>query len=262
LITGSSDGYGRATARELVRRGAEVYVHGRDPQRTSAVESEIGAHGAFVADLGSLDDVRRMSGEAAGVVDVLVNNAGLSSEERRVSSDGIELTFQVNHLAGFLLTLRLLRSGSLRRVINVVSTGQHPPDLDNLMLERDYHWQRAYRQSKLSQIMCTIELARRLGPSAAPTVNALHPGTGLATKMTMATVGHAGSVAETELGVQALTKMVLDASFERVTGRYFERFEEARAHETAYDALTRERLWDVYEDLVGERLEITGPVRP
>src|ERR1700722_8576474 len=94
LITGSTDGYGRATARELVRRGAEVYVHGRDPERTGAVESEIGAHGAFVADLGSLDDVRRMSGEAAGVVNVLVNNAGMSSEERRVSSDGIELTFQ------------------------------------------------------------------------------------------------------------------------------------------------------------------------
>jgi NAD(P)-dependent dehydrogenase (short-subunit alcohol dehydrogenase family) len=251
LITGSTDGLGLATARELSRRGARVRIHGRDTDRVRAAAVAVGAVSAHVADLSSLDDVRRLAEEVRAIT-VLVNNAGTSNTERRLTDTGVELTFQVNHLSGFLLQLLLVRSGSLRRVVNVASTGQHPLDFDDPMLEHGYHWQRAYRQSKLAQIMCSVELAERLGP--APTVNALHPGKGLATKMTVASVGEAGSMEELRTGVEALCALVLDPAYEGVTGRYFDRLQESRPHDDVYDPRERDRVWRLSEALVGERL--------
>src|SRR5262245_57990396 len=121
LITGATDGLGRALAADLAGRGAGIVVHGRDRARAEAVSASIGAEGVLVADFASLADVGRMAGEAPQV-DVLVNNAGVAVPERRLTEDGNELTFQVNHLAHFLLTLRLLPA----RIVNVASVGQHP----------------------------------------------------------------------------------------------------------------------------------------
>jgi NAD(P)-dependent dehydrogenase (short-subunit alcohol dehydrogenase family) len=229
LITGSTDGLGRALAHELVARGHEVVVHGRS--RVEEVAEELGAD-FVVADFTRLDDVRRLAVEARGI-DILVNNAGIIAAERQLSEDGIELTFQVNYLAGFLLTLLMLPP----RTVNVASIGQHRPDFEDLMLERGYDGYDAYARSKLAQIMFTFELAERRPDLV---VNALHPATLMDTKMVRATFGRARStVAE---GVEATAALV---EREDVTGRYFDRLTEARADPLAYDAGARRRLWDV-----------------
>src|SRR5918994_2870318 len=120
LVTGATDGLGRVVAHDLAARGLDVLVHGRSAERADAVAREIGAAGVHLADFSVLDDVRALAA-ALPHVDVLVNNAGLISEERIVTGDGIELTFQVNHLAPFLDT-KMVRS-RVGRPANAVQTG-------------------------------------------------------------------------------------------------------------------------------------------
>jgi NAD(P)-dependent dehydrogenase (short-subunit alcohol dehydrogenase family) len=243
LVTGATDGLGRVVARDLAARGFDVLVHGRSAERASAVAEEIGAAGVHLADFSVLDDVRALA-EALQHLDVLVNNAGLISEERIVTGDGIELTFQVNHLAPFLLTTRLLEREPPRRVVHVASAGQERPDFGDLMLEHGYDEWRAYRQSKLAQIMFSFECARRF-----PDVEsvALHPATFMATKMVRSRVGRPANTVQT--GADATVRLAADLDLE-VQGRYFDVQREARADEMAYDPDARKRLWDVSEQLV------------
>jgi NAD(P)-dependent dehydrogenase (short-subunit alcohol dehydrogenase family) len=236
LITGSTDGLGRALAAELAGRGHEVVVHGRSRERVDAAAREVGAAGALVADFARLDDVRRLAGEAEGI-DVLVNNAGLTSRERQLSEDGLELTFQVNYLAGFLLTLLLLPP----RTVNVASIAQRALDFDDLMLERGYDGYRAYSQSKLAQVMFTFELAERRPDRI---VNALHPATLMDTKMARETFGIVRSTVEE--GVEATAQLV---ELDGVSGRYFDGLRQARPDQMAYDRGARRRLWDVSAEL-------------
>jgi NAD(P)-dependent dehydrogenase (short-subunit alcohol dehydrogenase family) len=232
LVTGATDGLGRALAAELAARGHEVVVHGRSRERAEAVAGEIGGAQVVLADFARLDDVRALAAQVEGI-DVLVNNAGIIAAERQLSEDGIELTFQVNHLAGFLLTLLMLPP----RTINVASVGQLAPDFDDLMLERGYDGLRAYRQSKLAQIMFTFELAERRPDLV---VNALHPASLMDTKMARETFGTAHStVAE---GVEATAALV---ERDDISGRYFDGLSESRADPLAYDEQARRRLWDV-----------------
>jgi NAD(P)-dependent dehydrogenase (short-subunit alcohol dehydrogenase family) len=242
LITGSTDGLGRALAHELRDRGFDVLVHGRDRERVDAVAADVDAAGAFVADFVRLDDVRALAGDA-GEVDVLVNNAGLIVPRRQLSEDGNELTFQVNYLAGFLLTLLMLPP----RTVNVASIGQRAPDFDDLMLERGYEGYRAYAQSKLCQIMFTFELAERRSDLE---VNALHPATLMDTKMARETFGTTRStVAE---GVEATAALV---ERDGASGQYFDGLRQARADRAAYDRGARLRLWDA-------SMELTSAPRP
>jgi NAD(P)-dependent dehydrogenase (short-subunit alcohol dehydrogenase family) len=243
LVTGATDGLGRAVAGELASRGLDVLVHGRDRGRLDAAAEETGAAGTFLADYSSLDEVRALAGSLPEL-DVLVNNAGLISEERVVTGDGIELTFQVNYLAHFLLTLRLLDRMTPRRIVNVASAGQLRPDFDDLMLEHGYDLWRAYRQSKLAQIMFAFELAERR-PDVEST--ALHPATFMDTKMVRATIGDPhSSVRE---GADATVRLAADLDLD-VQGRYFNGLHEARPDPFAYDADARRRLWDVSEQLI------------
>jgi NAD(P)-dependent dehydrogenase (short-subunit alcohol dehydrogenase family) len=236
LITGSTDGLGRALAHDLVGRGNDVVVHGRSRERAEAVASEIGGAEVVVADFARLDDVRALADGVRGI-DVLVNNAGIISPERRLSEDGYELTFQVNHLAGFLLTLLLLPP----RTVNVASVGQQAPDFDDLMFERGYDGYSAYARSKLCQIMFTFELAERRPDLV---VNALHPASLMDTKMVHATSGRVlSTVAE---GVEATARVV---ELEDVSGRYFDGLSESHADRLAYDEQARRRLWDVSAEL-------------
>jgi NAD(P)-dependent dehydrogenase (short-subunit alcohol dehydrogenase family) len=236
LVTGATDGLGRAVAAELAGRGAGIVVHGRSRERAEAVAEEIGAAGVLVADFARLADVRRMAAEAPEV-DVLVNNAGVMVSERRLTEDGNELTFQVNHLAGFRLALDLRPP----RIVNVASLGQRPIDFDDLTLERGYEGYDAYARSKLAQILFTFELAER---HPGVTVNALHPATMMDTKMVRENLGSVRStIAE---GVEATVRVV---ELEGVSGRYFDRTQEASAHPQAYDPDARRRLWEVSESL-------------
>ena len=267
LVTGATDGLGRAVAGRLAAEGATVLVHGRDPGRVSAAVDGIAAAAgedrtpSFVADLASLDEVRRLADEVLGSIerlDVLVSNAGIGSgtpDERRTrqeSRDGYELRFAVNYLAGFLLTLRLLpllRRSAPARIVNVASLGQAPLDFDDVMLERGYDGTRAYGQSKLAQISSGFELAARV-PVGEVTVNSLHPGTFMPTKMVLEARGR--SLDSLDVGVDSTAWVASSAELDNVTGRFFDRRREARAHEQAYDSAARRRLWELSLELTGE----------
>jgi NAD(P)-dependent dehydrogenase (short-subunit alcohol dehydrogenase family) len=264
LVTGATDGLGRALARELAGRGATVLLHGRDQERLEETRHEIEqATGSdrlrgYRADLSSLQQVRRLGREVAAQqarLDVLVNNAGIAGEgPRELSADGHELRFAVNYLAPFLLTqllLPLLRRSAPARVVNVSSVGQVPIDFDDVMLERGYDGLRAYRQSKLAQVMFTFELAERLRAAGEPgvTVNALHPATLMDTKMALQTFGYAMSTIQD--GVEATLRLAVAPELDGVSGRYFDRLREARANAQAYDRAARRRLWSLSMALAG-----------
>jgi NAD(P)-dependent dehydrogenase (short-subunit alcohol dehydrogenase family) len=264
LVTGATDGLGRALARELAARGATVLLHGRSKQRLEDTRRELTqATGSdrlrtYLADFASLEQVRRLAREVAGDqprLDALVNNAGIAGGgPRQESADGIELRFAVNYLAPFLLTellLPLLRRSAPARIVNVASVGQVPIDFDDVMLERGYEPLRAYRQSKLAQVMFTFELAQRLRAAgeAGVTVNALHPATLMNTKMALDSFGY--SMSTIQDGVEATLRLVVDPELEGVSGRYFDRLEEDRANAQAYDAAARARLWRLSEALTG-----------
>src|SRR5450755_3481274 len=176
LITGATDGVGRVVARELAKQGWRVLVHGRDRPRGEALVREIeqaGGSATFLAaDLASLAEVRRLADDVkkqTDRLDLLINNAGIgsvgSAPGRQTSADGHELRFAVSYLAGFLLThllLPLLKASAPARIVNVASLGQHPIDFDDVMITRGYTGSRAYAQSKLAQIMFTVDLSREL----------------------------------------------------------------------------------------------------
>jgi NAD(P)-dependent dehydrogenase (short-subunit alcohol dehydrogenase family) len=265
LITGATDGLGRALAERLAQDGEELLVHGRDAERLARVADELAAASegpaprTFLADLADLAEVRRLAAEvrdATDRLDVLVSNAGIGSGEpdgrdRRTSADGYELRFAVNFLAGFVLTLELLpllRASAPARVVNVASLGQYPLDFDDLMLERGYDGSRAYAQSKLAQIMAGFELAARV-PANEVTVNSLHPATYMPTKMVLQEVGR--QVDSIEDGVAATYRLVSDPALAGVTGAFFDRTREARADDQAYDPDARAELWRRATELVG-----------
>lgn len=262
LVTGSTDGLGRAVAIELGALGADVIVHGRNVERGEATVADIeqGGRGSAVfyrADLASLDDVRRLADtimQRHDRLDLLINNAGIwtdGNDVRRTSADGHELVFAVNYLSGFLLTHRLLpliRQSAPARIVNVASLAQQPIDFDDVMLTRNYSASRAYAQSKLAQIMFTFDLARELEGDGV-TVNSLHP----ATLMDTAMVEKAGATPRStvEEGVRAVMQLAVSASVEGRTGRYFDGTDEARADAQAYDDEARARLRALSVELTG-----------
>jgi NAD(P)-dependent dehydrogenase (short-subunit alcohol dehydrogenase family) len=263
LVTGATDGLGRALARELAARGATVLVHGRSQQRLDDTLRELReATGSerlrpYRADLASLEEVRRLGREVGAEqrLDVLVNNAGIAGVgDRQESADGHELRFAVNYLAPFLLTsllLPLLERSAPARVVNVASVGQVPVDFDDVMLERGWEPLRAYRQSKLAQVMFTFELAERLRAAGETgvTVTALHPATLMDTKMAIESFGYAMS--SVEEGVAATLRLAVDPEVDGVSGRYFDGLRESRANAQAYDPEARRRLWGLSEQLTG-----------
>ena len=264
LVTGATDGLGRRVAFDLAAGGATVLLHGRNPERLEATLEEIRGEtgnekgGSYLTDLSSLREVRGLAERVLAEqdrLDVLVNNAGVIVGERRESEDGYELTFAVNYLAHFLLTrllLPLLRDSAPARIVNVASAGQSPIDFDDVMLERGYSAMRAYRQSKLAQVMFTFELAQRLEGSRV-TVNALHPASLMETKMVIETFG--SSMSTVEEGAEATVRLATSPELEGVTGRYFDGTREGRADAQAYDEGAKKRLWNLSEELCGTLLE-------
>jgi NAD(P)-dependent dehydrogenase (short-subunit alcohol dehydrogenase family) len=249
LVTGSTDGLGRRLAEELVKRGAHVLVHGRDPEKVERVTGEIGAERGLVADLGSLDDVRALAGQV-DALDTLVNNAGIIAPERRESADGHELTFAVNYLSHFLLTTLLLpKLREPGRIVNVSSIGQQSLDFDDLMFERGWEGYSAYAKSKLAQILFTNELAERLADRDV-TVNAVHPATMMDTNMVLR--GSLGApTTSVEEGVDATLRLITDPALDGVSSRFYNGRRESGADPQAADAGARRRLWEESERLAG-----------
>ncbi|MEX2570952.1 MAG: SDR family oxidoreductase [Gemmatimonadota bacterium] len=258
LITGSTSGLGREVAIQLAATGARIIVHGRDAERGQEVVEEIERQGGsarlYRADLASLDEVRELANtilEDYDRLDVLINNAGLGSApaERLVSADGHELRFAVNYLSHYLLTRMLLPriiESAPARIVNVASGAQTPIDFDDLMLERDFSGSRAYAQSKLAQILFTVDLAGELEGTSV-IVTALHPATYMDTGM----VRRAGVEPRSSVQEGAEAVINLATSAEVSSGQYFNGLRPARADSQAYDAHARAQLRRVSQDLTG-----------
>ncbi len=265
LVTGATDGLGRAVASELAKSGATVLLHGRDQARGRQTMEEISqaTNSAKVhwlrADLSSLDEVRGLADQLSAEYDALhclVNNAGIGTTvpgdgRRMESADGYELRFAVNYLAGYLLARRLvalLKQSAPARIVNVSSAGQAPIDFDDVMLKRSYDGGRAYAQSKLAQVMFTFDLAEELS-GAGVSVNCLHPRTYMPTKM----VRGAGisPVTPLEDGVRATLRLITDPALEGVSGVYFNGLREAEPLPQARDQQARRRLRELSDRLAG-----------
>ena len=263
LITGSTDGVGRYVAARLAAAGAKVLIHGRDKTRAQTLADEIkragGGEPAFYqADLSSLAEVRQLAQAVLADharLDVFISNAGIGSQnqgpERRTSADGYELRFAVNYLSGLLLAYLLLprlKASAPSRIVNVASLGQQPVDFDDVMISRGYSGGRAYAQSKLAQIMFTIDLAEELKGSGV-TVNALHPATYMNT--TMVRAGGITPVSTVEQGGEAILHLAVGDDVAGKSGLFFNGMRQAQANPQAYDATARQRLRKLSLELVG-----------
>jgi NAD(P)-dependent dehydrogenase (short-subunit alcohol dehydrogenase family) len=263
LVTGSTDGVGRYVAGKLAAAGARVLIHGRDGGRGRALADKIKREGRgeavfYQADLSSLAEARQLADAVLADnsrLDVFISNAGIGSQNegpaRQTSADGHELRFAVNYLAGFLLAYRLLpllKASAPSRIVNVASLGQHPIDFDDVMITRSYSGSRAYAQSKLSQIMFTIDLAGELRGTGI-TVNSLHPATYMNT--TMVRAGGIAPISTVEQGGEAILHLAAGGDVAGKSGLFFNGMNQARANPQAYDEVARQRLRALSLELTG-----------
>ena len=275
VVTGGNSGIGLETAAALAAMGARVLVTARNADRGRSAVAHIaertdGAEVQLVVfDLADLSSVRRGAAEIleqAPRLDVLVNNAGLVLTERQVTVDGFEATFATNHLGPFLLTNLLLdrvRSSGPARIVNVASTAHNSArkgiPFDDLQSERRYRGMRVYGQSKLANILFTLELARRLEGTGV-TANSLHPGT---VRTGYGADGDARGFLSFGLKIAspfflspakgARTSVYLASSPEvdGVNGQYFVKCKPRTPRKWARDPEAARRLWQVSEELVG-----------
>jgi NAD(P)-dependent dehydrogenase (short-subunit alcohol dehydrogenase family) len=263
LITGSTDGVGRYVAAQLAAAGAEILIHGRDAARARSLADEIKRAGHaepvfYQADLSSLAETRQLAEAVLAKhkrLDVFVSNAGIGSQNqgpgRQTSADGYELRFAVNYLSGFLLAHRLLpllKASAPSRIVNVASLGQHPIDFDDVMLTKGYSGSRAYAQSKLAQIMFTIDLADALKGSGV-TVNSLHPATYMNT--TMVRAGGITPISTVEQGGEAILHLVSGDDVAGESGLFFNGMRQTQANPQAHDEAARKRLRALSLELAG-----------
>lgn len=281
LVTGATDGHGRAVAGQLARRGADLVLLGRNPEKCRRVQAEIGAELAsagspgkspdiLLCDLSSSAEVERAASEylASGrPLHVLVNNAGLVNLHRQESADGHELTFAVNHLALFQLSLRLLprlQESAPARIVNVSSDSYRVAklDLDDLALE-PYSVSNAYARSKLAILYFTLELAKRLEASddKRVTVNAVDPGP-VASNIGANNPGLLYTLAKPMIKYlfpsadrAARTAMLLatDPSLCASSGGYYRSMKQ-REKPLDFDPKLSERLWRISAELTGADL--------
>jgi NAD(P)-dependent dehydrogenase (short-subunit alcohol dehydrogenase family) len=268
LITGANSGIGLETAVELTRAGADVAIVCRTPEKSERAAATIleragRAPRTFAADLSSQQAIRALAAEVDAAlprIDVLVNNAGLIVGERRVTIDGLETTFAVNHLGYFLLTRLLeekLRASAPARIVSVASEAHRSAalDFDDLQSERGYSGWTAYCRSKLANVMFTYELARRLEGSGV-TANCLHPG------VIGSNFANDGPLVVRLLfklakpfltspagGAQTSIHLASSPDVEGVTGKYFASKRETLSSPASYDEAAQTRLWSESERL-------------
>ncbi|MFZ7128496.1 MAG: SDR family oxidoreductase [Desulfobacterales bacterium] len=264
LITGSTDGIGRQTALELAGLGANVIVHGRDPERLkaaagfiaeSAPDSRVDTICADLASFGAIRDMAARLRDRYGRIDVLINNAGVFEKYRQPTVDGFERTVAVNHLAPYLLTgllLDKLLGSPDGRIVNVSSmVHAQSLDLEVFTGEKPYDGFEAYSQSKLCVILFTYALADRLKATAV-TVNCLHPGV-INTKL-LRQNWHGGSPVTD--GAKTTVYLAVSPDVRNESGRYFVNRKAVRSARATYDPEMQQKLWKISEAWTGYEYRI------
>jgi NAD(P)-dependent dehydrogenase (short-subunit alcohol dehydrogenase family) len=264
VVTGATSGLGRLAAIRLAEMGARLVVIARHSGRAEQVLEELRqagpgvAHTVHLADLSLMREVKRVGAQIAAAeprINVLVNNAGSIFGSRRVTEEGLELTFATNHMAYFVLThllLDRLKTSAPARIVNTAS-GAHfgkRLDFDDLQATRSYRAQDVYGRSKLCNILFTRELARRLQGTGV-TANCFHPGFvatnfgqrnaglfGIAVRIAMVFAG------KPEPGAATLVYLATDPAVESVSGEYFRDCEVRRPSHEARDVADARRLWE------------------
>jgi NAD(P)-dependent dehydrogenase (short-subunit alcohol dehydrogenase family) len=247
LITGSTDGIGLATARELVSKGHHVLLHGRNSTKLEHVESELasipgdGKVESYVADLSQMSHVESLAKSVAekhARLDVLINNAGVFSTRSPITADGFDVRFVVNTIAPYLLTKSLLPLiGKGGRVVNLSSAAQSRVDPSALLGQISLPDGAAYAQSKLALTMWSRQLALSLG-SNGPAIIAVNPGSMLGSKMVKEAYGVAGK--DIQIGADILTRAALSDEFASASGKYFDN-DSGRFASPHLDALDNEK---------------------
>ena len=272
LLTGATSGIGLEASVALARQGARVVMVGRDRAKAEAAAATVAARGGaapeayLLCDFSSQAQVRTLAREVLDRferVDVLVNNAGGVNKTRRLTVDGIEATFAVNHLGYFLLTSllldRLVKSAPAR-VVTVASVGHRRGtlDFDDLGFERGYSIMKAYARSKLANVLFAAELARRLAGRGV-TSNSLHPGA-VATNIWSGAPLWAKPIIlllfrpffiSAEKGGSYIVRLAASPELEGVTGQYFEEAQRVDPAPLARDEALARRLWDVSSGMLG-----------
>lgn len=276
LITGATNGIGRATALELARRGFQVLITARDQAKGQHVIEELRAQGGgtpelFLGDLSSMAEVRRVASKVSAhypKLDVLINNAGGVFPKRQVTVDGFEYTFALNHLTCFLLTnllLKNLKAAGNARVVTVSSSGNRLARMrwDDLEFSSSRRTWAAYPQSKLMNVLFANALARRLQGTGV-TSNSLHPGvvnsgfgknaTGL-NRLVSRAINLFFSASTPEKGAETSVYLATSPDVAGVSGAYFSNEKVDRANPIAYDETSQQRLWRLSEERLARWLD-------
>jgi NAD(P)-dependent dehydrogenase (short-subunit alcohol dehydrogenase family) len=271
VITGSTSGIGKVTALELARKGHAIYMLVRNTQKGEQVAREIisqtGNKDIYVVqcDVGNLASVRRAAKELTDKlfgINILINNAGSAFMNKEITGDGLEMTFEVNHLGHFLLTkslMPLLERGQAR-IINVSSEAHRSakPNFDDLQWQRNnYKPIQAYGISKLYNIYFTKSLAEKYGQTGI-TAYALHPGvvyTHIWDKVTgfmkLVLLLFKPFMITPEKGARTTIYLATQSRLEQKSGLYFKNCKVAKAAPVAEDLPARNRLWEISEKLAG-----------
>ncbi len=271
LITGGTSGIGKAAALYLAGRDANIIIVGRNRDKTLQVVDELKSISKsemidyLIADLSSMESVRKLAEDFKAKysrLDVLINNAGLIIGERRMTADGYEYTFALDHLSPFLLTgllLDVIRESQPSRII-MVNSGMHllgKIRFDDLMLQKAYTANRAYCQAKLANMLFTYELASRLNGKNI-TVNALNPGAvrtnfgndlkGLYRSLIILSRPFMRSP---EKGAETVVYLASSGEVEGISGRYFMNMKQVKSSKLSYNKDLAKRLWDKSGQLTG-----------
>jgi len=272
VITGGTSGIGQIAAEELAGLGARIVLVARDKARAEATLARLrerapgAAHSAHYGDLSRLAEMNRVAAEIAAAeprIDVLINNAGALFGSRRVTEDGLEFTFALNHLSYFVMTHGLrerLAASAPARVVNTSSDAHKRKniDFDDLQSARDYRGFKAYGRSKLCNILFTRELARRLNGTRV-TANCLHPGFvdtrfgdesgGLFSHLIR--IGKKTVAISPEQGAKTVVYLASSPEVAEITGKYFYKCRVATPTAQAQDDAAARRLWQETEKLSG-----------
>jgi len=269
LVTGATDGIGKVSARVLAELGAKVIIVGRNPEKSAIVLAELRSISGnknidlLMADLAVMQEVRDLAEQVISRydrIDVLLNNAGGYFTKHKITSDGLEMTFALNHMSYFLLTnklMELLKYSAPARIVNVSSDAHYGVDIEfeNLNGEQEYKAWKAYQKSKLANVLFTYELLKKVPGNI--TVNCLHPGF-VATNFGHNNGGFFGPVLKIAQRISAIdpeegakTSIFLCSAPEvkGVSGKYFYKCQPKTSSRESRNMDTGKRLWQISSDI-------------